>query len=300
MTQSTQLQASPSGAAAAKPRRRIGLRGRMLALATIPLLLSGLIVLVAFLVNASQLTNRIYEDKTNRTLKILMGNINLFSPAEIDREFKQAMASSDFLAMHLITRSGAGQLTSQTVFRDDQAKAAFEALEPAYAAASKQGKAAQNEFFSQLNGNTSTGRNVVSRGSGLGGSQGATETKMLTLGDVTSLSVPASTAAASGFSLVAVENIDSLQAGLLQIAWTTIAIILVALIAAIVTGILVARSIVGPILNLTAQAEAMSIGDLETPITVKSKDEIGTLAQALERTRLSLRLALERTQRKHT
>lgn len=59
-----------------------------------------------------------------------------------------------------------------------------------------------------------------------------------------------------------------------------------------------ARAIVKPITQLTDAAERMSMGDLEVKIAIKSKDEIGLLAQAINRMQTSLNMAMERMRRK--
>ncbi len=51
-------------------------------------------------------------------------------------------------------------------------------------------------------------------------------------------------------------------------------------------------------LNLANLADKVSMGDLEQPIAAGSKDEIGDLAQALERMRISLRAAVTRISRR--
>ncbi|MBB5233486.1 HAMP domain-containing protein [Deinococcus budaensis] len=58
------------------------------------------------------------------------------------------------------------------------------------------------------------------------------------------------------------------------------------------------RRIVQPIENLVKAAEAISMGDLSRPVQVGRNDEIGDLAQALERMRLSLESAMERLRRR--
>jgi len=59
-----------------------------------------------------------------------------------------------------------------------------------------------------------------------------------------------------------------------------------------------ARAIVNPIMKLTDAAERMSLGELNVKIDIKSKDEIGMLAQAIGRMQTSLRLAMTRLRRK--
>ena len=59
-----------------------------------------------------------------------------------------------------------------------------------------------------------------------------------------------------------------------------------------------ARAVVRPIMKLTDAAERMSLGELNVKIDIKSKDEIGLLAQAIGRMQTSLRLAMERLKKK--
>jgi HAMP domain-containing protein len=50
-----------------------------------------------------------------------------------------------------------------------------------------------------------------------------------------------------------------------------------------------------PVVELTAAAEAISVGDgLDTPIRSESQDEIGHLTKAVERLRVSMRAAMNR------
>jgi methyl-accepting chemotaxis protein len=57
---------------------------------------------------------------------------------------------------------------------------------------------------------------------------------------------------------------------------------------------LVARGITRPILTLIRSAEAMSLGNLETPIQATGGRELGKLADALERVRVSLVALMKR------
>jgi len=59
-----------------------------------------------------------------------------------------------------------------------------------------------------------------------------------------------------------------------------------------------ARAIVTPIMKLTDATERMSLGELNVKIDVKSRDEIGLLAQAIGRMQTSLRLAMSRLRKK--
>lgn len=57
----------------------------------------------------------------------------------------------------------------------------------------------------------------------------------------------------------------------------------------IILGIFINKSIVTPIVNLSRRTDEISLGkDLERKVEITSKDEIGVLAQAIERLRVSL------------
>ncbi|MBI4526148.1 MAG: ABC transporter substrate-binding protein [Deltaproteobacteria bacterium] len=73
--------------------------------------------------------------------------------------------------------------------------------------------------------------------------------------------------------------------------------IAVAMFLAMVLSILLARKLTRPILHLTQAADLMSKGDLDTPISMNRRDEMGDLARALERMRSSLKAAMVRLAR---
>ncbi len=73
-----------------------------------------------------------------------------------------------------------------------------------------------------------------------------------------------------------------------------IALIGCLLLAGIVISLILSRQIIRPILRLKSVADSMTKGDLETPISIESRDEIGELAHSLERMRTSLRAAMVR------
>jgi methyl-accepting chemotaxis protein len=72
------------------------------------------------------------------------------------------------------------------------------------------------------------------------------------------------------------------------------ATIVVVLLVAMVAG----RAITRPINQLTDVAERISLGELDAEIRVKSKDEIGDLAGAIQRMADSIRLSIERLRRR--
>jgi HAMP domain-containing protein len=82
---------------------------------------------------------------------------------------------------------------------------------------------------------------------------------------------------------------------------TLLLVLGVALLAFIIAALLAARTarlVVQPIERLVRAADAISMGDLDRPVTVERNDEVGDLAQALERMRLSLEAAMERLRRR--
>jgi len=69
-------------------------------------------------------------------------------------------------------------------------------------------------------------------------------------------------------------------------------------IAAAILGVALAwwviRSVTRPVRRLVEVADNISMGDLDMPIEVTSRDEIGELQESIERMRVSLKTALER------
>jgi HAMP domain-containing protein len=58
------------------------------------------------------------------------------------------------------------------------------------------------------------------------------------------------------------------------------------------------RSVIRPIRYLSEVANRISMGDLDTPIDIKTKGEVQTLAESIERMQTSVKAAIERLQRK--
>ncbi len=77
-----------------------------------------------------------------------------------------------------------------------------------------------------------------------------------------------------------------------------LAIALLSLALATLLATSAARQITRPIERLVKVADAISLGDLTRPVYIERNDELGDLAQALERMRLSLEAAMERLRRR--
>lgn len=72
-----------------------------------------------------------------------------------------------------------------------------------------------------------------------------------------------------------------------------IVIAIIAAITGIVLSFLAERQVARPIQHLTRVAEDISKGDISKPVERESKDEIGDLAEAFERMRVSLKVMIE-------
>jgi methyl-accepting chemotaxis protein len=276
----------------------IGLRGRMIALAIVPVILSGAATLFAVYNTVPAAINSLYETQTNQMVRVLMGNIDFTNPEEIERELRQAMGSSTVIGMHLTQINANGQRRTQLIFRDSKAQTVFEAREPAYLKAVAEGPDATDDYFTQINFQNTNNNDWILRGFGHGGRYGATDIKMFGLADTGTLTIPRATATESGFRLVVIDDQEIQDGRMRFVGGLAVATIVAALLLARLGAVVFARSLLRPIVKLTKLADAMSTGDLETPIEIRSRDELGKLGEALERTRLSLRLAIERTQRK--
>ena len=53
-----------------------------------------------------------------------------------------------------------------------------------------------------------------------------------------------------------------------------------------------------PILQLSAVADKISMGELDTPVKVKAKGEVAVLAESIERMQTSVKAAIERLQKR--
>jgi HAMP domain-containing protein len=75
-------------------------------------------------------------------------------------------------------------------------------------------------------------------------------------------------------------------------------IVLAALIVLLLVIYFYSRSVIHPILYLAEVADKISMGELDTPIRVKAKGEVGVLAESIERMQTSVKTAIERLQKR--
>ena len=276
----------------------LGVRGRMIALAVVPIMLAGLAIFSVVVINVSTIINLVYVTQGNEKATVLMGNIDFTKPQEIEREFKQAMQSSHVIGIHFTQSDSKGQKRNQLIFRDQESRALFESREPSFVTAVARGSTAQSDYFENLYPDSTNKNTGLVRGTGYGGQYGATQVQMRSFDDQSKLVVPNGKGNEAGFGVVLISDERLLADNFFRLLYIIFGSIFLAVILAVVAAMVVAQTVIRPVMQLTKLANAMSVGDLETPIEIKSRDELGKLGEALERTRLSLRLAIERMQRK--
>jgi HAMP domain-containing protein len=100
------------------------------------------------------------------------------------------------------------------------------------------------------------------------------------------------------YSLVVGLNAEGTKAAINTQTATLLAVIAALVAVVSVAAVWFSRRLVTPIVALIQSANQLSLGDLEQPIRSQSGDELGDLAAALERMRLSLKLAIGRLRRR--
>lgn len=75
-------------------------------------------------------------------------------------------------------------------------------------------------------------------------------------------------------------------------------VVVLSLVAVIVLTYWFSRTIIRPITHLTRVANRISMGDLDTRVEIKSRDEVGLLAESFSRMQESLRAAIVRLKKK--
>jgi HAMP domain-containing protein len=75
-------------------------------------------------------------------------------------------------------------------------------------------------------------------------------------------------------------------------------VMVVALVALLMVIYFYSRSVVRPIRYLSEVADKISMGELDTPIQIKGKGEVGALAESIERMQTSVKAAIERLQKR--
>jgi HAMP domain-containing protein len=75
-------------------------------------------------------------------------------------------------------------------------------------------------------------------------------------------------------------------------------VVLLALVVLLMVIYFYSRSVIRPIRYLSEVADKISMGELDTPIQIKAKGEVGALAESIERMQTSVKAAIERLQKR--
>jgi HAMP domain-containing protein len=87
---------------------------------------------------------------------------------------------------------------------------------------------------------------------------------------------------------------DTIQHDVRGTLLTIVGLIGICLAVGVATAIMVAAKTIRPIVELKSIADNISRGNLDTPVSYQSNDEVGELARSLERMRASLKAAMSR------
>jgi methyl-accepting chemotaxis protein len=101
-----------------------------------------------------------------------------------------------------------------------------------------------------------------------------------------------------GWVLVVEQEAKEVFATLNRVQRFAVTLLMVTIVVVLLVSWMGSRALVRPIRELTQVAERMSMGELDIDINIRSKDEIGLLAQAIGRMQTSLRLAMERLRKR--
>lgn len=96
-------------------------------------------------------------------------------------------------------------------------------------------------------------------------------------------------------TLFSVQSKDVLFKPLKDYFLVFLGIALVALLLAFLLAVVLSNSITRPLLSLKERVEKLSAGDMDTPVTVDTKDEIRDVAHAIELLRKSMRILMKRS-----
>jgi len=98
----------------------------------------------------------------------------------------------------------------------------------------------------------------------------------------------------SGWAVIVQQSEQELFGALRATVTAGLVLLGAAALLVITIGIAFSRMLVRPIVSMTAAADRMSMGELQTPITWPGGDELSLLARSLERLRKSMRAAMSR------
>jgi HAMP domain-containing protein len=98
----------------------------------------------------------------------------------------------------------------------------------------------------------------------------------------------------AGTATVIGYNLAPLQAQLNSSLWTALAVLLITVLITMVLVSGFANRLIQSVVGLASSADQISLGEMNEPLTNYPKDELGILAQAIERLRISVEMLMKR------
>jgi len=270
----------PQAAASVRPRRQ-GIAFKIIALAVLPLLLVGLVLLTYLALAVPRAYERVVRDSGRVALELLVGSLGA-NPSPADLLNLPHFTGTPLSVINLrVPEQG------NAAFINDDSSGRF-SVTP----------------FAPFEGDWSVDVNHTVNLNKLSG--GADRPYVLIGADIYQTSqglvphfrgdplAPPGGAAQKLYSLAVGLSTELSQTTLQTQILTLLAVIVLVSGVVLTLAFTLARRLVRPIVSLVAAADRLSLGEIESPIHSTSSDELGDLAQALERIRLSLRTAMAR------
>ena len=269
--------------AQAVQRRRGSLAAKVLSVTVLPLLIVGLSLIAYLQTQLTQESVRLEKQHAQEVIQTAIGGLGAqTSAADFARVLRSPVAFVSYTdaqgSKTFVARDTTNQAAIQVVL------AQLETAQPAQVQSGGElgamsVPALPNESFQ------------IHAASILTDTNGVTYAKFA---DSASTLVPA-TAKPSG---TAVFGFESSGFQLTQQLVNTVGFIMLAIAIVTLISQVFARQLIDPIVKLTRTADRLSLGELDVPVSASSNDEMGDLAEALERMRLSLKSAIERLRRR--
>lgn len=264
-------------------RRRGSLAAKVLSVTVLPLLIVGLSLIAYLQTQLTQESVRLEKQHAQEVIQTAIGGLGAqTSAADLARVLRSPVAFVRYTdaqgAKTFVAQDTKNQAAIQTVL------AQLETAQPSQVQSGGELGAMRvpelpNETFQ------------IHAASILTDTNGVTYAKFA---DSASTLVPA-TAKPSG---TAVFGFESKGFQLTQQLVNTVGFIMLAIAIVTLISQVFARQLIDPIVKLTRTADRLSLGELDVPVSASSNDEMGDLAEALERMRLSLKSAIERLRRR--
>ena len=269
--------------AAPVQRRRGSLAAKVLSVTVLPLLIVGLSLVAYLQTQLTQESVRLEKRNAQEVIQVAIGGLGTqTSAADLARVLRSPVA---------FVRYTDAQGSKTFVARDTTNQAAIQSalaqLETAQPAQVQSGGELGAMTVPELPNETFQ----IHAASLLTDTNGVTYAKFADFAST----IPPATAKPSG---TAVFGFESKGFQLTEQLVNTVGFIMLAIAIVTLISQVFARQLIDPIVKLTRTADRLSLGELDVPVSASSNDEMGDLAEALERMRLSLKSAIERLRRR--